>query len=143
VADLRAFAALHEEICAGYDQTEIGRRLAAVLHGLISGSPALTSAERDRLLAVLDRGEASAAKALYSQWDEAYLDLADEHDGDVEARAAVYRALSVSRLAAAVAEFTTKDCRDPDSFSSVMYELAAGLDWQDEALIDVVRKELT
>jgi hypothetical protein len=85
---------------------------------------------------------AAEARTLYKRWDAAYLDFADERDGDAAARPAVHRAMSVSRLAAAVAEFTAKDCRDSANFASMMYELAAGLDWEDDELINAVRREL-
>lgn len=141
-ASLQAFQPLYDQICAKYGREQIELHMAKVLRRLIPQSSSVTPAELGRLLGVLDEHDGRSAQSLYEEWDEAYLQLSDDHDGDVKAHPEIYRGLEVSRLAAAVAEFTNKDCGELPNFSSMMYELAAGLDWDDEVLINVVQREL-
>src|SRR5262245_1430363 len=115
---MRMFTSLHTELRAAYGD-DLQPRMASVLHRLVSRSDALTAPERARLLAALDRGEPAAANALYAEWDNAYLDYADEHDGDEAAEPAVRRLAIISRLAAAVSAYLGTDCREPAAFGSM------------------------
>jgi hypothetical protein len=139
---IRAFESLYDQICGRYDREQIGPLVAALLRQLIPRSSAPTPAELERLLAVLDESDGALARSLYTEWDEAYLQLSDEHDGDSSAHPEIYRGFETSRLAAAVAGFKSRDCRERRNFTSVMYELAAGLDWNDDVLISAVQSEL-
>jgi hypothetical protein len=139
---MRAYEPLYELMCARYGREQVEPRLADVLRRLIPRSSSLTLAERDRLLGVLNESDGDSAQSLYDEWDDAYLQLSDEDDGAAADQLAIYRGFEISRLASAVAEFKNKNCREFENFSSVMYELAAGLDWEDDTLISTVQGEL-